>query len=134
MADPVKADRPAPTAGADPGKRPYDAPRRAAAAARTRARIREAAARLFVEQGYAATRMREIARAAGVGSAPCTTPSRPRPRCSATPSASPPSATRSPSPSRTAPSSANSGPRPTPPRPSRHWSPGPPTCSTGPAT
>ncbi|MFF9199109.1 TetR/AcrR family transcriptional regulator [Streptomyces sp. NPDC014779] len=67
MADPVKADRPAPTAGADPGKRPYDAPRRAAAAARTRARIREAAARLFVEQGYAATRMREVARAAGVG-------------------------------------------------------------------
>ncbi|MFF8598302.1 TetR/AcrR family transcriptional regulator [Streptomyces sp. NPDC015232] len=67
MADPVKTDPADPAGKAEPGTRPYDAPMRAAAAARTRARIREAAGRLFVERGYAATRMREIARAAGVG-------------------------------------------------------------------
>jgi len=45
----------------------YHSPQRAQAAAETRARIREAAARLFVEQGYVATTMRDIARVAGVG-------------------------------------------------------------------
>jgi AcrR family transcriptional regulator len=48
-------------------KRPYHAPRRAEAAAGTRARIRAAATELFVAQGYVATSMRGIARAAGVG-------------------------------------------------------------------
>ncbi|WP_026877075.1 TetR/AcrR family transcriptional regulator [Jiangella gansuensis] len=48
-------------------KRQYRAPGRAAAAAETRARIRRAAARLFVERGYAATTMRDVAAAAGVG-------------------------------------------------------------------
>jgi AcrR family transcriptional regulator len=51
----------------DPVKRKYDAPARAAAAAATRARIRAAAMRLFVERGYAATTMSEVAREAGVG-------------------------------------------------------------------
>lgn len=50
-----------------PVKRPYRAPRRTAAAAETRARIRQAAARLFVERGYAATTLRDVAGAAGVG-------------------------------------------------------------------
>lgn len=45
----------------------YHAPQRAEAAARTRARIREAAAGLFVERGYVVTTIRDIARAAGVG-------------------------------------------------------------------
>jgi AcrR family transcriptional regulator len=49
-----------------PGRR-YHSPQRSQAAAETRARIRAAAARLFVEQGYVATTIREIARAAGVG-------------------------------------------------------------------
>lgn len=48
-------------------KRSYRSPGRASAAAATRARIREAAGRLFVEQGYAATSLRQIAKAAGVG-------------------------------------------------------------------
>lgn len=48
-------------------KRQYRSPARAAAAAHTRARIREAAAACFVERGYVATTMREVARAAGVG-------------------------------------------------------------------
>jgi AcrR family transcriptional regulator len=48
-------------------KRQYRSPRRAAAAAATRARIREAASRLFVERGYLATTMRDVAAAAGVG-------------------------------------------------------------------
>ena len=51
---------------APPVKR-YHSPQRAQAAAETRARIRDAAARLFVEQGYVATTMRDIARVAGVG-------------------------------------------------------------------
>ena len=51
----------------DPVKRTYHSPARAAAAAATRARIREAAARLFVEQGYVATALRQVAAAAGVG-------------------------------------------------------------------
>jgi len=50
-----------------PGARRYHAPRREQAAARTRARIREAASTLFVGQGYVATTIRDIARAAGVG-------------------------------------------------------------------
>ena len=50
-----------------PTARRYQAPQRAQAAAQTRARIRAAASTLFVEQGYVATTMRDIARAAGVG-------------------------------------------------------------------
>ena len=52
---------------AEPVKRAYRSPRRSAAAAATRARIREAASAAFVEDGYAATTMRAIARRAGVG-------------------------------------------------------------------
>lgn len=52
---------------AEPVKRQYRSAKRAAAAAATRARIRDAAARLFVEQGYVATTMREVATSAGVG-------------------------------------------------------------------
>ncbi|MEU7852410.1 helix-turn-helix domain-containing protein [Nonomuraea sp. NPDC049141] len=48
-------------------KRAYRSAARAASAAATRARIRDAAARLFVERGYVATTMREVASAAGVG-------------------------------------------------------------------
>ena len=48
-------------------KRAYRSDKRAAAAAATRAKIREAAARLFVEQGYLATTMRQIAKSAEVG-------------------------------------------------------------------
>lgn len=51
----------------DDVKRPYRSPRREADAAETRARIRRAAARLFVEQGYSGTTMREVAHEAGVG-------------------------------------------------------------------
>lgn len=64
MAPRVK--RPDPEPGV-PGARRYDASRRAQAAAQTRARIRAAASALFVEQGYVATTVRDIARAAGVG-------------------------------------------------------------------
>jgi AcrR family transcriptional regulator len=48
-------------------KRAYRSEARAASAEATRARIRDAAARLFVERGYIATTMREVATAAGVG-------------------------------------------------------------------
>jgi AcrR family transcriptional regulator len=48
-------------------KRPYRSAKRAEAAATTRARIREAAARLFTEKGYTGTRMKEVAALAGVG-------------------------------------------------------------------
>ncbi|HEY0531970.1 MAG TPA: helix-turn-helix domain-containing protein [Actinoplanes sp.] len=51
----------------EPTGRRYHAPRRAEAAARTRARIREAASTLFVERGYVVTTIRDIAHAAGVG-------------------------------------------------------------------
>ncbi|MFI0483528.1 TetR/AcrR family transcriptional regulator [Actinomadura sp. 9N215] len=47
-------------------KRAYRSPRRAEAAAQTRRLIRDAAARLFVEQGITATTMRQVAAAAGV--------------------------------------------------------------------
>jgi AcrR family transcriptional regulator len=47
-------------------KRQYQSSLRANAAAETRARIRRAAGRLFVEKGYSLTTMREIAREAGV--------------------------------------------------------------------
>ena len=50
-----------------PGTRRYHAPQRAYSAAQTRARIRAAASALFVEQGYVATTIRDIARTAGVG-------------------------------------------------------------------
>ncbi len=48
-------------------KRAYRSEARAASAAATRSRIRDAAARLFVERGYVATTMRGVASAAGVG-------------------------------------------------------------------
>ncbi|WP_199435523.1 TetR/AcrR family transcriptional regulator [Qaidamihabitans albus] len=51
----------------DSVKRQYRSPRRAAAAAATRARIRNAAALLFVQRGYVATTMKEVAAAAEVG-------------------------------------------------------------------
>jgi len=50
----------------EPVKRQYRSPLREQAARRTRAQIRDAAARLFVRQGYAATTMRQIAGEAGV--------------------------------------------------------------------
>ncbi|MFB8004694.1 TetR/AcrR family transcriptional regulator [Nocardia sp. NPDC056000] len=50
-----------------PVKRTYRAAKRAETATATRAAIRAAATGLFVESGYAATTMREIARRAGVG-------------------------------------------------------------------
>jgi AcrR family transcriptional regulator len=50
-----------------PSARRYHAPQRAQAAAQTRARIRAAATALFVDQGYVATTVRDIARGAGVG-------------------------------------------------------------------
>lgn len=49
-----------------PVKRPYKSPLREQAARRTRSQIREAAARLFVQQGYASTTMRQIADSAEV--------------------------------------------------------------------
>ena len=45
----------------EPVKRPYRSPLREQAARRTRTQIRDAAARLFVQQGYALTTMRQIA-------------------------------------------------------------------------
>lgn len=47
-------------------KRNYHSPLRADAARRTRAQIRDAAALLFVAQGFVATTVREVAAAAGV--------------------------------------------------------------------
>jgi AcrR family transcriptional regulator len=55
MTDPVKH------------KRQYRSAKRAASAAETRARIRAAAAKLFAEQGYTATKMKQVAALAGVG-------------------------------------------------------------------
>ncbi|MFI7120767.1 TetR/AcrR family transcriptional regulator [Amycolatopsis sp. NPDC049868] len=46
--------------------RSYDSPRRLAQANRTRAEIADAARRLFVSQGWAATTVRDVAREAGV--------------------------------------------------------------------
>jgi AcrR family transcriptional regulator len=51
----------------EPVKRKYTSERRAASAAATRARIRATAAKLFVERGYAATTLRDVAAEAGVG-------------------------------------------------------------------
>ncbi|MTV27692.1 helix-turn-helix transcriptional regulator [Nitriliruptoraceae bacterium ZYF776] len=51
----------------DDVKRPYRSARRAERAARTRAAIRDAAAELFLDQGVAATSIREVAARAGVG-------------------------------------------------------------------
>jgi AcrR family transcriptional regulator len=48
-------------------KRQYRSVRRAAAAAATRARIRQVAAELFVRHGYVATTMRQVATGAEVG-------------------------------------------------------------------
>ncbi|WP_194853198.1 TetR/AcrR family transcriptional regulator [Nocardia sp. SYP-A9097] len=50
-----------------PVKRTYRADKRAQTAEATRAAIRAAAGELFIESGYAATTMREVARRAGVG-------------------------------------------------------------------
>lgn len=50
----------------EPVKRRYRSPVREQAAQRTRAQIRDAAARLFVRQGYAGTTMRQIAEEADV--------------------------------------------------------------------
>jgi AcrR family transcriptional regulator len=52
---------------AEPVKRQYRSTVRTAAASATRARIRGAAARLFVQLGYVATTMRAVAAEAGVG-------------------------------------------------------------------
>ena len=49
-----------------PRKRPYHSPVRAEAARQTRARLRDTARRLFVEEGYAPTTMKRIATEAGV--------------------------------------------------------------------
>lgn len=49
-----------------PVKRPYDSSRRQAQARRTRARVVEAAAALFVAQGYAGTSIAQVAAAAEV--------------------------------------------------------------------
>lgn len=51
----------------EPVKRPYRSVARAAAAAETRERIRQAAAELFAEQGYVSTTLKQIAQRAGVG-------------------------------------------------------------------
>jgi AcrR family transcriptional regulator len=51
----------------EPVKRPYRSRARAENAEQTRARLREAAAALFLEVGYASTSLREVARRAGVG-------------------------------------------------------------------
>lgn len=51
----------------DDVKRRYRAPRRAEAAAQTRRRIRDAAAELFVADGYTATSLRAVAERADVG-------------------------------------------------------------------
>jgi len=50
-------------------RRPYDASRRKESAARTRAAIIEAGRRLFIERGYAATTVPDIAAGAGVAAA-----------------------------------------------------------------
>jgi AcrR family transcriptional regulator len=52
--------------GTPTARRSYRSPLRAAAAARTRAQIRDAGARLFIEKGYVTTTVRDIADAAGV--------------------------------------------------------------------
>ena len=52
--------------GAAAGRRAYRSPRRAEQARATRRAIREAATRLFLEHGYAATRITQIASAAEV--------------------------------------------------------------------
>jgi AcrR family transcriptional regulator len=67
MAPAVKSPGPSPSEPSDHGPRRYHAPQRAQAAAQTKARIREAASALFVEHGYVATTIRDIASAAGVG-------------------------------------------------------------------
>ncbi|MFE7421871.1 TetR/AcrR family transcriptional regulator [Rhodococcus sp. NPDC057529] len=50
----------------DAAKRPYSSPLRAESARRTRGLVRDAAARLFAEQGYVSTTVRNVAEAAGV--------------------------------------------------------------------
>src|SRR3954469_2363240 len=48
------------------GKRVYNSPLRAKQAQRTRAAVLDAAGRCFLEKGYAATTMKDVATAAGV--------------------------------------------------------------------
>src|SRR5919199_1109952 len=48
------------------GKRVYNSPLRAEQAQRTRAAVLDAAARCFLDKGYAATTMKDIAETAGV--------------------------------------------------------------------
>jgi AcrR family transcriptional regulator len=50
----------------NPARRRYESPRRRQQAVQTRASVVEAAATMFAERGWAATGMRDIARAAGV--------------------------------------------------------------------
>lgn len=57
-----------------PVSRPYHSPRRAAQARETRLDILQAARRLFVDNGYVATTMIDVARAAGVAKKTVTTP------------------------------------------------------------
>ncbi|MGA4992361.1 TetR/AcrR family transcriptional regulator [Nonomuraea bangladeshensis] len=52
--------------GAEVERRPYDSIRRTAQALQTRAEIADAARRLFVSRGWAATTVRDVAREAGV--------------------------------------------------------------------
>jgi AcrR family transcriptional regulator len=63
----VKSPNQGPSETRGHGARRYHAPQRVQAAAQTKARIRAAASALFVEQGYVATTVRDVARAAGVG-------------------------------------------------------------------
>src|SRR5687768_9646193 len=51
------------------GRRKYDSPTRRDQAEATRSRITDAARRIFVERGWAATRVRDVAAAAGVSEA-----------------------------------------------------------------
>src|SRR5215207_4504963 len=62
----ARSDPPMTTGQAPPRRRAYRSPRRQQQAAETRAAVLAAAVQLFGERGWAATGMREVARAAGV--------------------------------------------------------------------
>jgi len=57
---------PSPQQPSGAGRRPYDSPRRRAQASATRADIATAARRLFLAHGWTGTRVRDVAREAGV--------------------------------------------------------------------